>query len=147
MARTGAFDDLDAAFNYHPSYSNMPSKASMVGVNDIRFRFHGTSGPCRRFPSSGKVCSGCRRTDECGCELPARTRDPAMWRMHYAITHGGDLPNVVPPEAEVWYFLRAHKPEELEEVTNRVRKVANGAAMMTENQNGRSIPFSLFSSR
>jgi len=53
-------------------------------------------------------------------------------RMHYAITHGGDLPNIVPPEAEVWYFIRALEPEEHLEVLNRVRKIAEGAAMMTE---------------
>jgi len=52
--------------------------------------------------------------------------------MHYVITHGGDLPNIVPTEAEVWYFLRAHTRDELEEVANRVSKIAQGAALMTE---------------
>ena len=53
-------------------------------------------------------------------------------RIHYAITHGGDLPNIVPSEAEVWYFIRALKPDENEEVGHRVRKIAQGAALMTE---------------
>jgi aminobenzoyl-glutamate utilization protein B len=53
-------------------------------------------------------------------------------RIHYAITHGGDVPNIVPPEAEVWYFVRAHQREELDRVTDRVRKIAQGAALMTE---------------
>ena len=131
MARTGAFDDLDAAFNYHPSYSNMPSKASMVGVNDIRFRFHGTSAHAGGSPHLGRSALDAVELMNVGVNY-LREHVTSNVRMHYAITHGGDLPNVVPPEAEVWYFLRAHKPEELEEVTNRVRKVANGAAMMTE---------------
>lgn len=32
MARTGSFDDLDAAFNYHPAKVNAPSKGTCVGV-------------------------------------------------------------------------------------------------------------------
>jgi aminobenzoyl-glutamate utilization protein B len=54
--------------------------------------------------------------------------------MHYVITHGGDLPNVVPAEAEVWYFLRAHEREELDQVAERVHKIAQGAALMTETE-------------
>ena len=61
-----------------------------------------------------------------------REHVPQYTRLHYAITHGGDLPNVVPAEAEVWYFLRAHKPEEMDELLVRVRKIAQGAALMTE---------------
>jgi aminobenzoyl-glutamate utilization protein B len=53
-------------------------------------------------------------------------------RMHYIITEGGKAPNIVPEEAEVYYYLRAAKPDYLAEVVERVRKVAEGAAMMTE---------------
>jgi aminobenzoyl-glutamate utilization protein B len=52
--------------------------------------------------------------------------------MHYIITEGGKAPNIVPEEAEVYYFLRANKPDDLAEVVDRVRKIAQGAAMMTE---------------
>jgi len=27
-------------------------------------------------------------------------------RSHYVITNGGDQPNVVPPNASVWYYFR-----------------------------------------
>ena len=43
MARDGAFDDLDAALNYHPSTLNMPGKGSAVGVYDLVFTLHGTA--------------------------------------------------------------------------------------------------------
>jgi len=55
-------------------------------------------------------------------------------RMHYSITNGGGAPNVVPAEAEGLYMLRAHHPDNLREVTGRVRKIAEGAALMTETQ-------------
>jgi aminobenzoyl-glutamate utilization protein B len=53
-------------------------------------------------------------------------------RLHYVISHGGHRPNIVPAEAETWHYVRAPKQDELEEVTNRVRKIAQGAALMTE---------------
>jgi aminobenzoyl-glutamate utilization protein B len=53
-------------------------------------------------------------------------------RIHYAITRGGDVPNIVPDEAEVWYFVRALERKELDEVMERVTKCAEGAALMTE---------------
>jgi aminobenzoyl-glutamate utilization protein B len=53
-------------------------------------------------------------------------------RMHYIITEGGKAPNIVPEMAEVYYYLRAAKLDTLAAVIERVRKVAEGAALMTE---------------
>jgi aminobenzoyl-glutamate utilization protein B len=131
MARAGAFDDLDAAFNYHPSYFNMPSQSSAVGVNDIKFRFHGRTAHAGGAPHLGRSALDAVELMNVGVNY-LREHVTSTVRLHYAITHGGDLPNVVPDEAEVWYFIRAHKPSEMEEVTNRVRKIAEGAALMTE---------------
>ena len=131
MARAGVFNDLDAAFNYHPGVVNMPSKGSAVGVNDIRFQFHGRASHAGGSPHLGRSALDAVELMNVGVNY-LREHVTSNVRMHYAITHGGDLPNIVPPEAEVWYFLRALKPEELNEVTDRVRKIAQGAAMMTE---------------
>lgn len=131
MARAGAFDDLDAGFNFHPSSLNMPSKSSAVGVNDIKFRFHGRTAHAGGAPHLGRSALDAVELMNVGVNY-LREHVTSNVRLHYAITHGGDLPNVVPDDAEVWYFIRAHKPSEMEEVTNRVRKIAEGAALMTE---------------
>ena len=34
------------------------------------------------------------------------------------ITHGGDQPNVVPPEASVWYFFREWDYERIREISD-----------------------------
>jgi aminobenzoyl-glutamate utilization protein B len=52
-------------------------------------------------------------------------------RIHYVITEGGGQPNVVPPRAEVWYFLRADHHHDVERILERVREIARGAAQMT----------------
>jgi aminobenzoyl-glutamate utilization protein B len=52
--------------------------------------------------------------------------------MHYAIVAGGDVPNVVPDYAKVWLWLRDWKRSEVEDLLARTRKMAEGAALMTE---------------
>ena len=131
MTRAGAFDGLDAAFNFHPDYINMAGKGSCVGVKDIKYRFHGTSAHAGGSPHLGRSALDAVELMNVGVNY-LREHVTKNVRIHYTITHGGDLPNVVPPEAEVWYFIRAHENKELEEVAERVRKVAEGAAMMTE---------------
>jgi len=131
MARAGAFDDLDAAFNFHPSRMNSPSKGSAVGVYDLTFRFSGTAAHAGGSPHKGRSALDAVELMNVGVNY-LREHVTSKVRMHYVITHGGDLPNVVPTKAEVWYFLRAHERDELEQVANRVRKIAQGAALMTE---------------
>ena len=53
-------------------------------------------------------------------------------RIHYQITNGGMAPNVVPDKASVYYFLRGANRQQVEELEERLAKVAQGAAMMTE---------------
>ncbi|MBI9047072.1 MAG: amidohydrolase [Anaerolineaceae bacterium] len=131
MAKAGVFDDLDVAFNFHPGDVTMASKGSSVGLNDIKFRFYGKSAHAGGSPHLGRSALDAVELMNVGVNY-LREHVTDKVRIHYAITKGGDAPNIVPAEAEVWYFIRAQHPDELEEVTNRIRKVAQGAATMTE---------------
>ena len=53
-------------------------------------------------------------------------------RIHYTTDSGGFSPNIVPPRAGSWYFVRAPHISEVKEILERVRKVAEGACLMTE---------------
>jgi aminobenzoyl-glutamate utilization protein B len=60
---------------------------------------------------------------------------PASARVHYSITDsGGVSPNVVQPRAEVLYLIRAPEADQARRLFERVRKIADGAALMTETQ-------------
>jgi aminobenzoyl-glutamate utilization protein B len=52
-------------------------------------------------------------------------------RIHYVITQGGGQPNVVPPEAEVWYYIRANKHTDVERYFEWVKDIAQAAALMS----------------
>lgn len=131
MARAGAFDDMDAALNFHPARVNMAAKGTAVGVNAIYYRFHGRTAHAGGSPHKGRSALDAVELMNVGVNyLREHVKDDV--RMHYIITEGGKAPNIVPDEAEVYYYIRAAKPDYLSEVVERVRKVAEGAAMMTE---------------
>ena len=53
-------------------------------------------------------------------------------RIHYVITKGGNAPNVVPDFAEVYYYARHEKRDEVRNIFNRIVSAAKGAAIGTE---------------
>ncbi len=133
MGREGAFDDLDVAFNFHPEYGNYSGKGSSLGVQSMRFRFYGRSAHAAMMPHMGRSALDAVELMNVGVNF-MREHTPDNTRIHYVITNGGLAPNIVPQEAEVHYAVRAHLPHEVDELANRVRKIAAGAAMMTETE-------------
>lgn len=133
MAKSGTFNDLDAAFGYHPAGITGPSINSSLGLNDVSFSFFGKTAHAAGDPHQGRSALDAVELMNVGVNyLREHVRDKV--RIHYVIKKGGDVPNIVPQEAEVWYFVRANEREELDQVTDRIRKIAQGAAMMTDTQ-------------
>jgi aminobenzoyl-glutamate utilization protein B len=60
-----------------------------------------------------------------------REHIPAESRIHYVITRGGEAPNVVPAEAEVFYYVRHPEMAQVKAIFERVVKAAEGAALGT----------------
>jgi aminobenzoyl-glutamate utilization protein B len=50
-------------------------------------------------------------------------------RIHYVIQSGGDVPNVIPEYAKLWCWVRDSKKVRVEELLERVKKMAEGSAM------------------
>ena len=131
MARDGEFDDLDAAFNFHPAYFNMASKGSTLGVKSMRFRFHGQAAHAALSPHLGRSALDAVELMNVGVNYLREHVEDSV-RIHYIIKHGGAATNIVPDFAEVHYTMRAHLPHQVAAVVARVRKIAQGAALMTE---------------
>ena len=55
-------------------------------------------------------------------------------RSHYVIPDGGDQPNVVPQTASIWFYFRHLDYERTLPMFEAARKMAQGAALMTETQ-------------
>jgi aminobenzoyl-glutamate utilization protein B len=131
MASAGAFDDLDAAITWHPMELNTLWDGSCLAVDNARFRFHGQTAHAAASPELGRSSLDAVELTNIGVNF-MREHVIQEARIHYVITKGGGAPNVVPDDAEVWYFIRAPRRDQVEELTARVRKIARGAALMTE---------------
>ena len=133
MGRDGAFDDLDVTFNWHPWYTNSAMKGSLLSVNRYYFRFRGKSAHAAADPYSGRSALDALELMNIGVNyLREHVTDDV--RLHYIILSGGLAPNVVPDYAESYYYVRAFDPQNLEDVSQRVIRIAKGAAMMTDTE-------------
>ena len=131
MARAGLFDDLDFAVSWHPASVNTPTGATSLASDNVKFRFKGRTAHAAANPETGRSALDAVELMNIGVNfLREHTIDQA--RLHYVITNGGGAPNVVPDDAEVWYFVRSPERYQVNELTDRVRNIAKGAAMMTE---------------
>ena len=133
MAREGAFDDLDAAITWHPGDLTSPKRGSSLALDSIQFRFEGTAAHAGGSPESGRSALDGVELLNAGVER-MREHVPEKARIHYSITDGGGAPNVVPPEAEVWYFVRAPDRAEVDRLTEWVTDISEAAAKMTRTE-------------
>lgn len=131
IAREGVFDDLDACISWHPSFMNTIWGSSFLAMNSLKFHFQGIPSHAAASPEAGRSALDAVELMDVGANyLREHVRDSV--RIHYAITNGGGLPNTVPAEAEVWYYVRAPKRDEVRDTTKCLIKIAQGAALMTE---------------
>ena len=133
MAAAGAFDGLSAAFAFHPSGLHNVSLTSSVANNSIKFSFKGRTAHAGGDPFNGRSALDAVEIMNVGANY-LREHVISDARIHYIITEGGKAPNIVPERAQVWYFVRAPKVHQLNDIVERLKKVARGAAMMTETE-------------
>ena len=130
MARAGVFNDLDAALTWHPMYANTIWNGSSLAMNSFKLNFHGISAHAAASPEMGRsALDGVVLTDVGINYLREHIIQEA--RIHCVITNGGLAPNVVPSYAQVWYYVRAPRRDQVEEIYKRVLDIAKGAALMT----------------
>ena len=133
MVREGLFSDVDIALTWHSGDVNAVREGSTAALISTRFRFYGRAAHAAGSPESGRSALDAVELLNIGANY-LREHVPSTTRIHYVITNGGSEPNIVPPEAEVWYYVRAPLFEEVQEVYQRLQKIAEGAALMTETQ-------------
>ena len=131
MAREGLFDDLDVAITWHPGSMNTVRLSSGTALNSAKFQFFGKTAHAAGDPHNGRSALDAVELMNVGANY-LREHVIKDATIHYVITSGGDQPNVVPAFAEVWYFVRAPRRDQVEHIYERLVNVAKGAALMTE---------------
>ena len=130
MVRDGVFHHVDAVVTWHPGDENAGAgERSMANITG-KFRFHGISAHAAEAPHRGRsALDGVEAMNVMTNYL--REHIPDQTRIHYVITNGGKAPNVVPDEAEVYYYVRHVDMKVVKDVWSRVENAAKGAALGT----------------
>ena len=131
MVRAGVFQGVDAVLSHHPGSMNMASLASSLANNSVKFHFYGKTAHAAGSPEMGRSALDAVELMNVGVNY-LREHVVQEARIHYVIEEGGGQPNVVPDYARVWYLIRAPEREQVDQIYQRVLKIAEGAALMTE---------------
>jgi aminobenzoyl-glutamate utilization protein B len=133
MARAGLFDDLDVALTWHPGTQTAADTEGTRAQIDFRLAFLGTAAHAASNPWAGRSALDGLELFTHGLNLMREHVKPSV-RMHYVISDGGKVPNIVPDYAQLWCWVRDSKWSGAEEVLERLRKAADGAGMIAEVQ-------------
>ena len=134
MVRAGLFDDVAAAITWHPASFTGVDHARSLANTRIDFTFTGRAAHAAGAPELGRSALDAVELMNVGVNY-LREHMPDDARIHYAyLDAGGTAPNVVQARATVRQLIRARDLAGLRALVARVRKVAEGAALMTETQ-------------
>src|ERR1700755_3674347 len=132
MVRSGAFEDADIAITWHPSSFWEVVVTPSLANTRADFVFTGRTAHAAASPHLGRSALDAVELMNVGVNY-MREHMPSDARVHYAVLDtGGIAPNVVQAHAKVRYLIRARNLPELTRLIARVRKSADGAALMTE---------------
>jgi amidohydrolase len=129
LVEAGLFDGVDAALIVHPSSKTKVRGTSLTSYK-ISIEFHGVPAHAAAKPDEGiNALDAVIQTYNGINALRQHLRDDV--RVHGIITHGGDAPNIVPEYAAAKFYVRAADVPYTEEVLEKVRACAEGAALAT----------------
>ena len=131
--RAGAFKDVDICIFAHVG-ANMQVSWGDSGGNgmvSVEYDFKGESAHAAGAPWRGRSALDAVELMDIGWNF-RREHLRLQQRSHYVIPNGGDQPNVVPPNASVWYYFRETSYEEIKKLWDIGNTMAKAATMMTD---------------
>jgi len=130
MMLAGVFEDLDVCLHWHPGSKNEVWNGSSKALVSAKFTFSGEASHSAGTPELGRsALDGVELMNVGANFMREHLKEDA--RIHYVVTNGGGQPNVVPPEAEVWYYVRADDHRDVENTFKWLTDIARGAALMS----------------
>jgi aminobenzoyl-glutamate utilization protein B len=133
--RAGVFKDVDIALFAHVG-SNMSvgwGDGTNNGLVSVEYSFKGESAHAAGAPWRGRSALDAVELMDIGWNF-RREHLRIQQRSHYVITNGGDQPNVVPPNASVWYYFRETDYDHIKEMWDIGNSMAKAATMMTNTE-------------
>lgn len=129
MAELGVFDDIDAAMILHPADESYESGDSLA-MDAIQFDYRGRTSHAAASPEKGINALDAVLQLFNGINA-LRQHVTSDVRIHGIIKEGGVAANIVPDKAVAQFYVRAKDRSYLNEVVEKVKNIAQGAALMT----------------
>jgi aminobenzoyl-glutamate utilization protein B len=131
MARTGCFDDLDAALHWHPLDRTMTANIRTTAVASLQVEFLGRSAHAGVSPWLGRSALHAMELFAHGINLMREHIQPTA-RIHYIFLEAGVAANVIPDHTLVDIRFRDNSPEQVAAGVAWFEDVAAGAARATQ---------------
>jgi aminobenzoyl-glutamate utilization protein B len=129
--RDGLFDDVDIAFHDHLADGfRAPYGLLQSALISATFTFTGETAHAGVAPWKGRDALDAVMLMDMGVAQYREHMRPTM-RAHRVVTNGGDQPNVVPRKGSIWWYFRDYTAEGARSLFERAKKIAEGAALMT----------------
>src|SRR5471030_456192 len=131
--RAGMFRDVDVCLFTHVANNLAVSYGPSLNTNglvSIEYSFKGESAHAAGAPWRGRSALDAVELMDVGWNF-RREHLRLATRVHYVITNGVDQPNVVPPNASVWYFYREVDYDHIMNLWDIGDKMAQAGALMT----------------
>ncbi|MBR5701948.1 MAG: amidohydrolase [Oscillospiraceae bacterium] len=132
LAREGVWKDLDAALCWHPGDTNEITTGTNNSCTQVLYKFRGIAAHAAGDPEHGRSALDAVELMNVGVQF-LREHMKSDARIHYSIIDsGGVSPNVVQPTASVLYMVRSRDVPDTLALQERVDRIAEGAALMTD---------------
>jgi aminobenzoyl-glutamate utilization protein B len=132
--RAGMFKDVDVVLFCHVANNfgvSWGPSLNQNGLVSVEYQFKGESAHAAGAPWRGKSALDAVELMDVGWNF-RREHLRLAQRSHYVITNGGDQPNVVPPDASVWYYFREADYDHIMDMWRIGDNMAKAATMMTD---------------
>lgn len=132
--RDGWFDDVDVALHDHlgGDLGTVYGLTHSAAISAY-FRFFGETSHASVTPWNGRDSLDAVVLMDMGMAQFREHMRPE-WRAHRVIKEGGDQPNTIPAKTMVWWTFRAPTAEGAQIVFEQGKKIAQGAALMTNTE-------------
>ncbi len=130
--RAGLFRDVDIVLYAHVG-ANLATGWGIspgTGLISALYSFEGHSAHAAGAPWRGRSALDAVTLMEVGWQFRREHLRPQQ-RSHSVIVNGGDQPNVVPPNASIWFYFRELNYPQIQELFVIADSIAQGAAMMS----------------
>lgn len=131
MVKAGLWNDVDVNVSWHPGASTEADVQSGLSLIDFIVEFNGQAAHASMDPWNGRSASDALELYTTGINYYREHIQPTS-RIHYHIQDGGQVVNVVPDYSKLWVRVRDPKRKIMLPTYERVKEMAEGAAIMAD---------------